>query len=145
VNYVKPSSISATIGSTVNITITVINNGKLPENVTIQAIVADQTVGVMNVTDLAPGLNVTVTIPWNTSGYTSGAYMIGGKVQGVHGETNLSDNLLRYSTPVTLNPANTSILNNAYTVPIIIIGVIIVAAIAMGLFLLPRRRPVPVR
>ena len=145
VNYAKPSTTSATIGSTVNITITVINNGKLPENVTIQAIVADQTVGVMNVTDLAPGQNVTVTIPWNTSGYSSGAYMIGGKVKGVNGETNLSDNLLRYSTPVTLNPANTSILNNAYTVPIIIIGVIIVAAIAMGLFLLPRRRPVPVR
>ena len=145
VNYVKPSSISATIGSTVNITITVINNGKLPENVTIQAIVADQTVGVMNVTDLAPGQNVTVTIPWNSSGYSSGAYMIGGKVKGVNGETNLSDNLWRYATPVTLNPANTSILNNAYTVPIIIIAVIIIAAIAMGLFLLPRRRPVPVR
>ncbi len=145
VNDVKPSSTSATIGSTVNITITVINNGKLPENVTIQAIVADQTVGVKNVTDLAPGQNVTVTIPWNTSGYSSGAYMIGGKVKGVHGETNLSDNLWRYATPVTLNPANTSILNNAYTVPLVIVGVIIIAAIAMGLFLLPRRRPIPIK
>lgn len=145
VNYVKPSLTSATIGSTVNITITVINNGKLSENVTIQAIVADQTVGMMNVTNLAPGQNVTVTIPWNTSGYSSGAYMIGGKVQGVKGETNLSDNLLRYSTPVTLNPANTSILDNAYTVPLIIVGVIIIAAIAMGLFLLPRRRAVPAK
>ncbi len=145
VSYVKPSSTSDTIGSTVNITITVINNGKLPENVTIQAIVADQTIGVKNVADLAPGQNVTVTIPWDTSGYSSGAYMIGGKVQGVNGETNLSDNLWRYATPVTLNPANTSILNNAYTVPLIIIGVIIIAAIAMGLFLLPRRRAVPAK
>jgi CARDB len=145
VNYVKPSLTSATIGSTVNITITVINNGKLPENVTIQAIVADQTVGMMNVTNLAPGQNVTVTIPWNTSGYSSGAYMVGGKVQGVKGETNLSDNLLRYAIPVTLNAANTSILNNAYTIPLIIIAAIIIAAIAMGLFLLPRRRPIPVK
>lgn len=145
VNDVKPSLTSATIGTTVNITITVINNGKLSENVTIQGIVADQTIGSMNVTNLGPGQNVTVTIPWNTSGYSSGAYMIGGKVKGVNGETNLSDNLLRYATPVTLNPANTSILNNAYTLPLIIIAAIVIVAIAMGLFLLPRRRPIPTK
>jgi hypothetical protein len=138
-----PNLSSATVGSMINITIVVVNNGKLAENATIQAIVADQTIGSKNVTDLAPGQNVTITIPWNTSGFSPGAYMIGGKVLTVAGETNTSNNLLRYATPVTLNPANTSIFNNAYTLPLIVIGVIVVAAIGIGLFLLPRRKAVP--
>lgn len=140
---VTPSSTSATTGSVIDITITVTNNGKQAENAMIQAIVSDQTIGTMNVTGLPAGQNATVTIPWNTSGYSPGAYVIGGKVAIVTGETNSTNNLMRYSKPVTLNAANTGILNSAYTLPLIIIGVIVVAAIAIGLFLLPRRKPVP--
>jgi len=141
---VSPSTTMTSVGSDISIVIEVQNVGRLTDNATITAIVSDQTIGTQNVT-LAPGQNVNETFTWHTTGFSPGAYMIGGKVLAVAGETNTSNNLWRYATPVTLNPANTSILNNAYTVPIIIIGVIIVAAIAMGLFLLPRRRSVPVR
>jgi len=136
---VTPSTTSVTIGQDVTISILVRNIGKLPENATVIAIVADQDVGAKNVT-LSPGQNVTVTITWHTSGFGAGAYMIGGKVPGVSGESILSNNLLRSATPVTLNAANTSILSNPYTIPAIVIAAIILVAGGLALFFLPRRK-----
>jgi len=136
---VTPSTTSVTIGQDVTISILVRNIGKLPENATVIAIVADQDVGAKNVT-LSPGQNVTVTITWHTSGFGAGAYMIGGKVPGVSGESILSNNLLRSATPVTLNAANTSVLSNPYTIPAIVIAAIILVAGGLALFFLPRRK-----
>jgi len=136
---VSPSATSVTVGQDVTITILVRNIGKLAENTTVIAIVADQDVGAKNVT-LSPGQNVTVTITWHTSGFGAGAYMIGGKVPGVSGESILSNNLLRSATPVTLNAANTSILSNPYTIPAIVIAAIILVAGGLALFFLPRRK-----
>ena len=136
---VSPSATSVTVGQDVTITILVRNIGKLAENATVIAIVADQDVGAKNVT-LSPGQNVTVTITWHTSGFGAGAYMIGGKVPGVSGESILSNNLLRSATPVTLNAANTSILSNPYTIPAIVIAAIILVAGGLALFFLPRRK-----
>src|SRR5207249_4323397 len=99
------------LADNVTITIVVRNVGKLAENATVVAIVGDQNISSKNVT-LSPGQNVTVTITWHTAGYSPGAYMIGGKVPGVPGESILSNNLLRSPTPVTLNAANTSIFSN---------------------------------
>lgn len=136
---VTPSATSVTIGTDVTIAILVRNVGKLAENATVLAIVGDQDVGSKNVT-LSPGQNVTVTITWHTSGYSSGAYMIGGKVPGVPGESILSNNLLRSATPVTLNAANTSVFSNPYTVPAIVVAALILVAAGLALFLLPRRK-----
>jgi hypothetical protein len=136
---VTPSTTSATIGSDVTITIIVQNLGKIAENATIQAIVGDQTIGVKNAT-ITPGGNVTVTITWHTTGYSPGAYMIGGKVLGVPGETILSNNLLRSATPVTLNVTNTSILQSPYTIAIVAIASILVVAAGLALYFLSRRK-----
>jgi hypothetical protein len=123
----------------VTITIIVQNLGKIAENATIQAIVGDQTIGVKNAT-ITPGGNVTVTITWHNSGYSPGAYMIGGKVLGVPGETILSNNLLRSATPVTLNVTNTSILQSPYTIAIVAIASILVVAAGLALYFLSRRK-----
>jgi len=128
-----------TISQDVTITIVVRNVGKLAENATVVAIVGDQNIGLKNVT-LSPGQNVTVTITWHTAGYSPGAYMIGGKVPGVPGESILSNNLLRSPTPVTLSPANTSIFSNPYTVPAIAIATLILVAVGLAIFFLPRRK-----
>jgi len=136
---VVPSVTSVTISQDVTITIVVRNVGKLAENATVVAIVGDQNIGLKNVT-LSPGQNVTVTITWHTAGYSPGAYMIGGKVPGVPGESILSNNLLRSPTPVTLNPANTSIFSNPYTVPAIAIATLILVAVGLAIFFLPRRK-----
>jgi len=136
---VLPSVTSVTISQDVTITIVVRNVGKLAENATVVAIVGDQNIGLKNVT-LSPGQNVTVTITWHTAGYSPGAYMIGGKIPGVPGESILSNNLLRSPTPVTLNPANTSIFSNPYTVPAIAIATLILVAVGLAIFFLPRRK-----
>ena len=136
---VVPSVTSVTISQDVTITIVVRNVGKLAENATVVAIVGDQNIGSKNVT-LSPGQNVTVTITWHTAGYNPGAYMIGGKVPGVPGESILSNNLLRSPTPVTLNAANTSIFSNPYTVPAIAIATLILVAVGLAIFFLPRRK-----
>ncbi len=138
---VSPSATSATVGDDVTVSIEVQNLGKLTENATIVAIVGDQSIGNKNVTSLAPGQNVNVTITWHTTGFSPGAYMIGGKVLGVTGETNLSNNLLRYSTPVTLNSANTSVFQSSYILPLAVIAAVIVIAAALAIYFLPRRKP----
>jgi CARDB protein len=138
---VSPSATSATLGDDVTISIEVQNLGKLTENATIVAIVGDQSIGNKNVTSLAPGQNVNVTITWHTTGFSPGAYMIGGKVLQVTGETNLSNNLLRSATPLTLNAANTSLLQSSYVLPIAVIAAIIVIAAVLAIYFLPRRKP----
>jgi hypothetical protein len=132
VNSAIPSSTSTTVGSSISIAINVQNLGRATENATVIAIAGDQNVAKTNITNIAPGQNVTVTLTWDTSGWTPGAYMVGAKVLGY--------NLLRNATPITLNPANTSILTSPYFAPSIIAALIIIVAIVSFLFLQTRRR-----
>jgi hypothetical protein len=129
---VTPSATSGTVGSPISISINVQNLGRATENATIIAIAGDQNVAKTNITNIAPGGNVTVTLTWDTSGWAPGAYMVGGKVLGY--------NLLRYATPVTLNAANTSVLTSPYFAPSIITALIIIVGIVSFLFLQTRRK-----
>jgi hypothetical protein len=129
---VTPSTTSGTVGSSISMTIVVQNIGRATENATVIAIAGDQNVAKTNITNIAPGQNVTVTLNWDTSGWTPGAYMVGAKVLGY--------NLLRNATPVTLNAANTSVLTSPYFAPSIIAALIVIVAIVSFLFLQTRRK-----
>ena len=137
---VTPSTASATVGSSIDISIVVVNLGRLPEDSTVLALVGELSVGNQTFTDLEPGDTRTFTIKWNTDGFTSGSYTIGGQVMGVPGQTDLAHNILRSSTPVTLNPANTGIFQSGYVEPTIIIALAAVLAIILALLFQARRR-----
>ena len=137
---VKPSTTSTTVGENVSVSITVRNIGKLPENSTVLALVGDLTVGNQTFTNLQPGEKTTVTITWNTSGFSAGSYTIGGQVMGVSGQTDFSQSVARYATPVTLTAANTGIFSSGYVEPAAIIAIIVVLAIVIALMLQSRRK-----
>jgi hypothetical protein len=136
---VSANPTSTTVGSTIQIAINVQNLGKVNETSTVVAIVGDLSVGQQNVT-IAPGANVTVTLKWNTNGFSPGAYMVGGKVLAVPGETILSNNLLRSPTPVTLTAANSSIFQSSYFQTALVVGLLAIIAIVTILFLQTRRK-----
>jgi len=136
---VTPSTLSTTAGTDVAITIIAQNLGSVQATSTVVAIAGDQSVGQQNVT-IAPGANATVTITWHTSGFGTGAFMVGGKILAVSGETNLSNNLLRSATPVTLTSANTSVLDSPYFQPSLIGALIVIVGIIAALFLQARRK-----
>jgi len=137
---VTPSTTSTTVGSPVTITIVVQNLGKVTENSTVVAIAGDQNADKPQNITIAPGQNVTITFTWDTSGWASGAYLVGGKVLGVQGETILSNNLLRSATPVTLSSANTSVLTSPYFAPSLVGVLIVIIGIIGFLFLEARRK-----
>lgn len=141
VSAITPSTLTATVGENISITIQVKNLGKANETSTVQAIFDQITVAQKNIT-IAPGQNINVTFTWNTNGYSPGAYMIGGKVTGVNGETNLDNNEIIYQKPVTLTGGNTNIFQSAYFVPSIIIALVAIVAI-VGIFFLQARRKKP--
>lgn len=131
---VTPSSTSTTVGTSISIAILVQNLGRATENATVVAIAGDQNVAKTNITNIAPGQNVTVTLSWDTSGWTAGAYMVGAKVLGY--------NLLRYAMPVTLAAASTSPLQSPYFAPSVIGALIVIVGIISFLLLQTRRRAI---
>jgi hypothetical protein len=139
---VSATPTSTTVGSLVTITIVAQNLGKSPENSTVIAIAGDVSVGQKNIT-IAPGTNMTIVLTWNTAGYNTGAYMIGGKILAIPGETIYSNNLLRSATPVTLTAANTSVLQSPYFQPGIIAALVAIIGIVAILFLRQTRRKMP--
>jgi hypothetical protein len=128
------------VGTDVTITVQIVNLGLVSENSTVVAIVGEQTIAQKNVT-LAPGQNMNVTFTWKTSGFEPKAYMIGGKILAVSGETNTGNNEYRQATPVTLTSANTNAFTSGVVLPLVAIAAVIAAG-AMGTFfyILPRRR-----
>jgi hypothetical protein len=138
---VTPSTTSTSIGSKITITVVVQNLGKVTENSTVIAIAGDENADKPQNITVAPGQNMTLTFTWDTSGWASGAYLVGGKVLGVPGETIFSNNLLRSATPVTLSPANTSLLESPYFAPSLIGALIVIIGVIGFFFLQARRRP----
>ena len=140
VTSVTASPESIIVGSNVDITITVLNLGTVPEDSTIIALSGMLDVGEANFTNLAPGKNVTVTIVWKTSGFAAGPYTVGGQVLPVKGQTNTQNSIVRQATPVTLTEANTSVLQSPYIIPAIIAVLVALIAIIGFIFLQSRRK-----
>jgi hypothetical protein len=136
---VTTTQTSASVGSSLSITIVVKNLGTVPENSTIIALAGNLAVANQNFTNLLPGHNITVTLIWHTSGFDPGAYSIGGQVLGVSGETSPQNNILRSSESVTLT-TSTSILQSSYLELGLIIALIVLIAVIALLVLQARRK-----
>jgi hypothetical protein len=101
---------SPTVGDKVKYTIIVYDLGNFQERVTVLALVGDTTVDQQNAT-IQPGGNATITLTWDTSGWTPGSYVVGAKLLSVTGETNTGNNLLRSTSSVSLNPMSQGLLS----------------------------------
>ena len=91
---VEPSQNWAYQNWTVNIYITVKNNGNVTETFNIHAYYDTNLIGTATVTDLAPKETRTITITWDTSGVPEGNYTIKAEAEPVPYEFNLDDNTL---------------------------------------------------
>ena len=138
---VNPASV--TVGGTVTFTIVVQNLGAIPENATVSALIGDQTVATATVL-LSPNTNQTVTLVWNTDGFSTSAYVPGAKVLQVSNEQDLSNNLMRSSTAFTLSPpSNTGLLSLSQDQSIYLLIGIIAIAVVIGVLLFRRTKPRP--
>ena len=93
VTDVATSSTIIYTGWTLNITVTVQNNGDTSETFIVTAYYDDTVVSLQEVTDLPPGNDTTLIFVWDTTGvplYVS--YDISANASAVDGETNLVDN-----------------------------------------------------
>jgi len=130
---------SAVVGGSVTFTIVVQNLGVIPENATVSALIGDQTVATTTIL-LAPNTNQTVTLVWNTNGFSTSAYVPGAKVLQVSNELELSNNLMRSSTALTLSPpSNTGLLSLSQDQSIYLLIGIIAIAVVFGTLLFLRR------
>jgi hypothetical protein len=141
VTSIVTSASSATVGSTVNIKIGVQNLGKTNETFTLLALVGNLTVAEQNVT-LVPGQSLNVTLPWHTSLYSPGSYVVGGKILAVSGQTNFANNVLRSATSVTLTAASSSLFSSPFILLALIIVAIVIVAAVLVLFILSRRKTI---
>jgi hypothetical protein len=110
VGSVTTDTTSPTVGDKVKYTIVVLDLGSFPENVAVVALVGDTTVAQQNAT-LLPGGNATITLTWNTSGWTPGSYVVGAKVLSVAGQKTFGNNIVRTTTPIALSPTSQGLLS----------------------------------
>lgn len=90
------------IGQQVSINITVVNEGNFTENFNVTAYYDDTSLQTLEVTDLEPERSKTITIIWNTTGFSHGTYSLKA-VASTHPEETITDD-------------NTKIVENAVTI-----------------------------
>ncbi len=129
---------SPTVGDKVKYTIIVYDLGNFQEQVTVVAIVGDTTVNQQNAT-IQPGGNATITLTWDTSGWTPGTYVVGAKVLSVAGETNTGNNLLRSTAPVSLNPTSQGLLSVGSLILPVGIAVALAALLGAAIYIVRYR------
>jgi len=97
---IKPSSTNITLGQSVNINVTVKNQGDATETFiedVFLSVYANTTfLGSQTVSSLIPAATRTLTFSWNTTGFLTGPYKITAIAQKVPGETDTRDNDLSY-------------------------------------------------
>jgi PKD repeat protein/KaiC/GvpD/RAD55 family RecA-like ATPase len=139
------------IGQTVNVTLTVKNDGTSPESFNVTLCYGSMEIGKQEVQNLGSGASAALTFLWNTSGFSIGTNTITATADAVPNETNLANNmgdgsnveLLAADTPGNV-PQNSSDngfssqLNFSDAFPYIIAGV--VAAVCPILFFAVKRK-----
>src|SRR5712664_126693 len=138
------STVSATAGNRVDLTVTVSNTGAIPVNVTVTMDINsgsgnNVTVAQKTIT-LSPGVSAqTVTLSWNTTQWAGGNYhvyarIIGSQTSSVN-QARSAGTVALTSAPPSPGPANLSII------PWITTGILAAIAVVLGLLLFRRRRP----
>ena len=98
---VEPSPMITSIGSLVNINVTVHDVGVFDETFNVTVYSGSQTIGNRTVS-LQSGSSANLLFTWNTNGYEKGDYAILASASVVQGEVNLSNNDKQAAKPVTL-------------------------------------------
>jgi hypothetical protein len=140
IGSIAVSPTTLTVGGSITFVIKVQNLGAIPENATVAALIGDQTVATTNII-LQPNSEQNVTLVWNTSGFSPGAYVAGAKVLQVPNELILSNNLMRSTTAIVLTaPSNTGLLSISQdqSIPLIVVIVALVGIIGILLYRRPR-------
>jgi hypothetical protein len=90
---VRTSLNTVFIGETVNIDVTVANNGRESESFTINVYCNETALGTADFKDFQSNSNITTRFNWNTNQFPEGNYSISAFASPVPGEVHLSDNL----------------------------------------------------
>jgi hypothetical protein len=94
VTDVTPSRTVVCQGDSMNINVTVENQGDLTETFNVTLYCNSSVINSITVTDLPPGENTTLTFTWNTTGVAKGDYTIKAEATPVPYEIDLGDNIL---------------------------------------------------
>ena len=81
-------------GLSTNITVIAANHGNLTEDFTVNIYYNSTLLTSVNVTNLAPDANATITVTWNTATVSWGKYLMSAQVPPLPYETHTSDNTL---------------------------------------------------
>lgn len=134
VTAVEASKTEVTIGETVSINVTVLNKGIETEDFNVKAYYDDNLVETKPVTGLSPSAEETLIFTWDTTDVAEGTYTISAEATDVEAEGNPLDNEFIDGTVTVKSEAQT------FPTTLVIGAVVVVAAIAILLFVFMRRR-----
>jgi hypothetical protein len=81
-------------GHKTNVTVTITNEGNSTETFPLNIYYNSTLLATVNVTNLAPNTNMTITVEWNTASVTWGNYRLSAQIPPRPFETHISDNTL---------------------------------------------------
>lgn len=125
-------------GDHVNVTVTVKNNGTLPETFNVTAYYENTTIGSKNGTVLSEGASTILTFEWNTEGVAVGEYTIWAEVGAIIEETNVANN--KFTMPdkfKVLAP------EHSFPTELVIAATVVIVAAVLAVYFLKFRKPKP--
>ena len=102
VTNVTPEKTVVGLGYLTRINVTVANSGNVNETFNITLKNDTTTVGAQTVYNLPNGSSTTLTLVWNTTGFSYGNYTVTAYATPVPGETHIEDNTLTSTVPVMI-------------------------------------------
>jgi hypothetical protein len=105
VSKVDTSKNTTFTGNIISISADAANNGNVPENFSVTAYANQSVIGTQET--ILPGNTLTTLyFSWDTTGLSTGAYVISGEADAVPGETNTTNNLFVYGTVQLVPPVH---------------------------------------
>lgn len=131
---VSVSSNTVTVGGSVNIVVTVRNEGDVTESFTVEVFYDTTSIGRKTVTNLASGSSTPQTFEWNTKDVSVGDYTIRAVVSPISGEIDTADNSRNALTTVSVTAGQPPIP------AILIVGVVVIIIVVGGALVFFLRR-----
>jgi len=128
---VVPLAVRVVSGSTVNVKVTVKNEGTAYETFDVSLYYDGNIIGTQTITDMVPGSTKLLTFYWSTSGLSYGTYTLRAEASIVAGETNTANNVYVYEfvrvgpeTVIKVEPSlyEAQMLNKTFQVNVTISG-----------------------
>lgn len=134
VTSVEASEDEVTVGETVSIDVTVINNGLTTESFSVTTYYGGNAIETKSVTDMSNGTEQTLSFEWDTAGVSVGSYQISAETSGVEGDSNPgNDDFVDGSVHVMAAP-------EPFPITIVAVGVLVVVVLAAVAFWWMRKK-----